>query len=228
MVAVDGGRIVGGRAGIRDPRQPDGRSRSGPRRGPARPGQRAHASRAVVAARPRAAGGAVHRLDEAAVRDPRPAGRAACRRSRSRRFTRRSRELQRSRAPSRSATSAIRSRRSGRCARRVSTASCFTSCLGSRSATARWSMRRATCERRGGGRRRARVARAACAVFGVARAVQRDPGRGRRERRADHERAPRRVGGGGRVLANGSGPWRGMLEVVGAWRDDWRSRRAIR
>ena len=49
-------------------------SRSRPRRAAARPRQRAHASRAVVAARPRAAGAAVHRLDHAAVRASRRHG----------------------------------------------------------------------------------------------------------------------------------------------------------
>ena len=75
VVAIEGGRIAA--VGIREPRLAGiRRPRSRARRAAARAGQRAHASRAVVAARPRAAGARLHRLGQDAVRHPRPARRA--------------------------------------------------------------------------------------------------------------------------------------------------------
>ena len=159
-------------------------ARFGPRqrRAAARAGQRAHPSRAVVAARPRAAGRRVHRLGQAADRDSRPAVERAddpavqiapirdgdrARRARPARW--------------RSATSAIRWRRSSAMRDGRLDGVVFHELLASRSATARWSNGRARRARAAAAsRRRPRVAGAARAVFDVARAVQRDPRRGRR------------------------------------------------
>ncbi len=94
---------------VRTNSENDGISRPRQCRALARARQRAHPSRAVVAARPRAAGAEVHRLGEAAVRDSRPAGRRDVGRAGRRDSTRRSPNCRRP-APLRSATSAIRSR----------------------------------------------------------------------------------------------------------------------
>ncbi len=138
IVAIDGGTDRRGRdqgSGIAPDQDVHG---SRQRRAPAGPGQRAHPSRAVVAARPRAAGGAVHRLGEDAVRDSRPARRAACRRSRSRRFARRFAKLQATRHGGGRRHQQFAGGGRADAGGRVSTAWSFTSCLASRSATARW------------------------------------------------------------------------------------------
>ena len=71
------------------------------------------------------------------------------------------------------------------------------------------------------GRRGARVAGAACAVLDVARIVQGDQGRRRRERMPDHERASRRVGGGSGI------PREGQRPVARHARDDRRLARRL-
>ena len=187
-VAVDGGRIVAV-GGIRDrePAGPGAGSRDlGRRRAPAGPRQRAHPSRAVVAARSRAAGARLHRLGQdscsrSAARPGRrtmPADQLAPIRdaiARScaavgHRGGRRHQQLARvGRADARG-----RARR-----RRVSRAARI---QGARRRAGR--ARRATRERAAAAAGRARVAGAARAVFDVARAVPRDPGGGQRDRRA--------------------------------------------
>ena len=141
-IAVHDGRIeaVGGpgRATSRSG------SRSRPGRHPPGPGQRAHASRAVVAAWTRPACRGVHRLDQATPADTRWrrwSGQTIrrCWRRRARQRWRRDKLV---RWPS--AISVIRSRASRRFAMRGSTASCFTSSWDSTRRTGVWSIDHAT------------------------------------------------------------------------------------
>ena len=203
---VDGGRIVADPgSGIRDPGDPDVRG-SRQRRALAGPRQRAHPSRAVVAARSRAAGDAIHRLGEDAVRDSRRgpsgwhaggAGRADSRRD--------SRSCAR-RAPWPSATSAIRSPRSSRCWQAGLDGVVFHELLGFKERDG--ALVEAT--RDAARRRRPRGARVSLAphapystsleLFSAIRAAVDEIAL------PDHERAPRRVGGRSRAAREGQRP----------------------
>ena len=163
----------------------------------------------------------LHRLGEDAGRDPARDRAADHARRWSRRCTTPFASCAR-REPWRWATSPTRSPPSSRCWTPVCTAWCFTSCWDSPSATAR--SIEATREQR-----------AAAARPRRARSASR---RTRRIRlrlncsRRSARRCPHRIARfSAFTLANrpkkwscsrqGSGPWRGMLQTIGVWRDDW-------
>ena len=220
--ASNGGRIAAvGQGHDAPPADRDARSRAGG--GAARTGQRAHPPRAVVAARPGAAGGGLPDLGRAADA---PADPARDRRRRGRRCRRCAPPSPRCGppAPRRSATSPTRWCRRRCCATAVMPAVVFHELLGFRDRRRPRRRRRVAAARAAGAEGagvRVVVGRAR-AVLGVAGALHGDSRRGAR----DGRRRSRRCTSASRreevqLLRDGTGPWRTRLEELGAWRDDW-------